>query len=645
MAKKLKKRTNESELFPGFSDVAEIAGGGFATVYRAKEIETNRDVALKVLNIREVSEFAEKAFQRETVALGGLSSHPNIVTLYRSLLTPDGRPILVMELCKGSVSDSLPAGESLPIQQVVSLGIKISGALETAHRAGMLHRDVKPQNLLMTQYGEPALADFGVALLQSSSEATANVMGFTTLHAAPELLEGSTPSPATDVYELASTLYQLAAGQAAFRSFDGEAPAAVILRILRDPVAPLHSSSVPLAFSDLLVWAMSKDPKDRPQTALEFAERLKMIEASENWPSTQCSVLGLASSPPPGDFGAMLKGVPQNASPLGVLDLAISREIPEVVDDAAQLRAASEMHGVAAQCQHVTSRTGDLFCGECGQELTSASDGSIVSSDLILERSKMESQELPTTTEPQSPSGSSHVPPIASENPQLNSEEETETTYVPLSTHRELPAEQENASEARPVPSQPGDQGGIVPKTPLQRRVLMPTPVSQIQPKATPPPSPWGEELFLPPKSAQEGSLPSGAGQDAKQQSSTSPQPQSDIQEGMSLNSPTGPEISSVISGDTFIPEPQELDTAGNTESTSDFFSSGGRHVSSLSEGTPVDFFGFASKRQDDWDGPDLLEQTISRPGVANQPESKTESQESSTRMTRMKSLLRRKKS
>lgn len=145
-----------------------------------------------------------------------------------------------------AVSDRLREA-SLPAQEAVSIAIKVAGALETAHRGQILHRDVKPQNILITEFGEPALADFGVAMLQSSTQTTAGLFDFTTLHAAPELLEGGATSAATDVYELASTLYQLIVGQSAFRSYDGESPASVILRILRDPVQPVVTAGVPVA--------------------------------------------------------------------------------------------------------------------------------------------------------------------------------------------------------------------------------------------------------------------------------------------------------------------------------------------------------------------------------------------------------------
>jgi hypothetical protein len=121
-------------------------------------------------------------------------------------------------------------------------------------------------------------------MLQSCTQTTAGLFDFTTLHAAPERLEGGATSAATDVNELASTLSQLIVGHSAFRSYDGESPASVILRILRDPVQPVIAAGVPVALSDLLLRAMSKDKDHRPPTAPEFAGELSQIEGGQGCP-------------------------------------------------------------------------------------------------------------------------------------------------------------------------------------------------------------------------------------------------------------------------------------------------------------------------------------------------------------------------
>jgi hypothetical protein len=281
-----KDRSAPATILPGYQDVAEIGGGAFATVYRAIEIDTGRPVALKILKIDAVHLRLMDTFTEEIQALAKVSDHPNIVTLYRPLATPDGRPVLVLELCRESLALQVRRTGPLSAHQVTRVGVKVAGALETAHRRGFLHRDMKPQNILVTQFGEPALTDFGVAALEASAQATAGVFGFTTVHAAPEILEGNQLSPATDVYGLASTMYQLLTGTAPFAAYDEEAPASLILRIIRDPVRPIRAADVPLDLSDLLEAGLSKDPKDRPGSALEFAEALIAVEAASGWTPT-----------------------------------------------------------------------------------------------------------------------------------------------------------------------------------------------------------------------------------------------------------------------------------------------------------------------------------------------------------------------
>jgi hypothetical protein len=281
-----KSRDAPNALLPGYGDLEEIGGGAFATVFKAVEVETGRPVALKILKVDTIHARLIETFHHEIQALAAVSDHPNIVTLYRPSNTIDGRPVLVLELCRESFGQRLRSHGPIDPVEVTRIGIKIAGALETAHRNGFLHRDMKPQNILVTQFGEPALADFGVAALQASAQLTAGVFGFTTLHAAPEMLEGHHLSPATDIYGLASTMYQLLTGQAPFASYDNEAPASVILRILRDPVRPLRAENVPLDLADLLEAALSKEPEGRPRSALEFAHALQRVEAAQGWVET-----------------------------------------------------------------------------------------------------------------------------------------------------------------------------------------------------------------------------------------------------------------------------------------------------------------------------------------------------------------------
>ena len=142
----------------------------------------------------------------------------------------------MLEACPGSVADAIRE-QRLTVPGAVSMAIKIAGALETTHRAGLVHCAVRPQNVLLTEFDEPVLADFGATVARREDSFMA--AHETTAHTAPELLLGDDPTPGTDVYGLSSTLYEMVAGRAAFRAYDRESPAAVSLRILAGGVRPV----------------------------------------------------------------------------------------------------------------------------------------------------------------------------------------------------------------------------------------------------------------------------------------------------------------------------------------------------------------------------------------------------------------------
>jgi serine/threonine protein kinase len=286
-------RSAAASTFPGYTNIVEIATGSFASVYRAVELGTGRAVALKVLRVADTSPHVVEAFKKELGALALLSNHPNVTTLYRTFFTPEGRPVLVLELCRESLAQRIRQSGPMPPPEVIEVGVKVAGALATAHRSGLLHRDMKPQNILVSQFGEPVLADFGVVALQASAQSTEGVFGFTTLHAPPEALEGQPLSPAADIYGLASSMYQMLLGRGPFAAYEGEAPASVILRILRDPAPRAPITAVPVALADLLQAALAKDPEQRPRTAEAFAESLRDIQADEGWPKTPYVVWGI----------------------------------------------------------------------------------------------------------------------------------------------------------------------------------------------------------------------------------------------------------------------------------------------------------------------------------------------------------------
>jgi hypothetical protein len=186
-----------------------------------------------------------------------------------------------------------------PWPEVVRIGVKLAGALESAHRLGILHRDVKPGNVLVSDFGEPQLADFGLARVSGGFETTSRHITASVAHAAPEILEGRPPSAASDVYSLASTLYALVAGNPAFTAQDDESLVALYVRIASSPVPELDTPGVPESLYRVLAAAMSKRPDERPTTAAEFGRMLQELEASEGVPVTDLPIRDAGPAVPP----------------------------------------------------------------------------------------------------------------------------------------------------------------------------------------------------------------------------------------------------------------------------------------------------------------------------------------------------------
>ncbi|MFD0855958.1 serine/threonine-protein kinase, partial [Actinomadura adrarensis] len=267
-----------TEIVPGYRMLGLIGQGGFSDVHQARDEKLNRLVALKVLKLGSVDRRTMRRFHRECQITAGLSEHPNIVTIFENGTTRSGRPYIAMEYFgHGALSDRLKRDGPLPVTDVLRIGVKMAGALAATHGAEVVHCDIKPQNILVSRYEEPALADFGIARLADASEVSATP-AFTPVHAAPEVLNGTEPSFGSDVYSLGSTLYQLLAGLPAFKGPPGEGPAALIRRIQHDAAPPIPRSDVPPQVIEAILRAMAKAPEERFATAVEVAQHLRQVQ-------------------------------------------------------------------------------------------------------------------------------------------------------------------------------------------------------------------------------------------------------------------------------------------------------------------------------------------------------------------------------
>ena len=249
---------------PGLTDLQVFARGGYATVYRAIQQSVGREVAVKVENRTLDNERDQARFLREARAAGRMSSHPHVVDLFDVGVTKDQHPYLIMELCDGSYAERMRTSP-LDAAEARDLGIKIADALAHAHASGVLHRDVKPANILHQPFNTAVLADFGLAVLAEARDSSVTLEVLTPAYAPPEMFQHRPPSPAVDIYALCATLYAVMQGKPPRWQSDRNPSLVALMELFHQPIPELPG--VPAALIDVLRSGMVNDPGRRPSAA------------------------------------------------------------------------------------------------------------------------------------------------------------------------------------------------------------------------------------------------------------------------------------------------------------------------------------------------------------------------------------------
>jgi serine/threonine-protein kinase len=266
----------ETPLAGRYRVLRRLGSGGVATVFLAEDERLGRNVAVKRLHADRAEEMAER-FEREA-RLGASLNHPNLVAVYD--ITADAEAVLiVMEYVGGrTLADAIRQG-TLDPERTVAILRGVAGGLDHAHAQGVVHRDVKPANVLLGDDGRIKLADLGIAIAAEATQITVSgtVLG-TPSYMAPEQLEGADAGPAVDIYALATMGFEALTGR---KARQGGTPLEVAHRVANEPAPDVREAwpEAPPALAEALCAGMAADPADRPQSANELVERLSAAVA------------------------------------------------------------------------------------------------------------------------------------------------------------------------------------------------------------------------------------------------------------------------------------------------------------------------------------------------------------------------------
>ncbi|MDQ3861696.1 MAG: protein kinase, partial [Actinomycetota bacterium] len=255
-----------------------LGSGGMAEVYLAHDAVLDRDVALKVLSRRyaEDDEVIER-FRSEARSAAALS-HPNIVSIYDRGETEDGTYYIVMEYVAGGIlSERILRVGPFPTHTAAAVAIQVAEALEEAHRRGIVHRDVKPQNILVTESGDVKVADFGIARAASSATLTRTGIVLGSVHyMSPEQALGLPVGPRSDLYSLGAVLYEMLTGEP---PYDAENPISIAMKHVDGYLRPPQEvdPSISEGMNAITVRLLAKDPEERYPDAVSLVNDLDRV--------------------------------------------------------------------------------------------------------------------------------------------------------------------------------------------------------------------------------------------------------------------------------------------------------------------------------------------------------------------------------